>query len=212
MSSPDTLPGIYRINLSPTHFYVGRSSDIKRRVRVHHRKLKHGDHENDYMQRVYNHHRHFEWVILKSCGNTEESVEVEQSLLDLLIGTEGCVNLNRSAISGPGMSGKKHTDETRKRIREARSHQVFSDDTRCKFSQISMGNTRAKGHRHCVSEDTRQKISESRVGMVFSEAHRQALSKAKKGRTMSDLARQKLSQSQKAYWELVRQGQIVRGV
>lgn len=209
-SSKAKLGGIYRINLSDAHFYVGRSVDIVRRAQTHLRHLKQGRHENTYMQRVYDQSHQFEWVVVLSCGDPLESKGAEQALLDRLVGTDGCVNLNPSAASGPGMTGKHHTDETKEKLREARSRQVFSDDDRQRFSRARMGNSNAKGHSHPQSAETRQKISNARKGMIFSESHRQAISVAKKGKVVSDEARQAMSRAGKLRWARVKESQDVR--
>lgn len=199
------MGGIYRINLSDSHFYVGRSVDIVRRAQTHLRHLKQGCHENSYMQRVYDQFHQFEWVTVLLCEDSLESREAEQALLDRLVGTVGCVNLNPSAASGPGMKGKHHTEEAKKKLREARSRQVFSDDARQRLSRARRGNSNAKGHSHPQSAATRQKISDARKGMVFSESHRQALSVAKKSTVVSDKAREAMSKAGKLRWARVRE-------
>lgn len=209
-SSKAKLGGVYRINLSDSHFYVGRSVDIVRRAQTHLRHLKQGRHENTYMQRVYDQYHRFEWVVVISCADPLESKGAEQTILDRLVGTDGCVNLNPSAASGPGMTGKHHTDETKKKLQEARSRQVFSDDARQRLSRARMGNSNAKGHSHPQSAETRQKISNARKGVVFSESHRQAISVSKKGKAVSNEARQAMSQAGKLRWARVRESQSVR--
>lgn len=204
------LRGVYRINLSPTHFYVGRTSDLDGRAQTHLRLLRQGKHENGYMQRVFNQYLQFEWEVLLLCASAEDSVKAEQNLLDSLFGTEGCVNLSQNAVYGPGMTGKRHTEATKKLIREARSYQTFSEETRQKMSRAGKGNQRARGHRHQKSEDLRRKMSEAQKGRTLTEAHRQALSQAWKSRPpISDTTRQKLSMAQKARWEKVRLGQPI---
>jgi hypothetical protein len=183
--------------------------DIRRRVLTHLRHLKQGNHENVYMQRVYNQYRQFDWQVLQPCMSAREAVGAEQALLTSLVGTDGCVNLNRSAVSGPGMMGRQHTEATKVMIREKRSHQTFSEETRQRLSLASLGNHRQKGH--SISDETRRKISSARTGVVLSDAHRRALSLAKTGKTVLDKTREVLSKAQKAHWELVRQGQVVRG-
>jgi len=206
--SSSKIQGIYRVTLSPTHFYVGRSSDIKRRLRDHLGLLKRGRHLNAYMQSVYNQFHHFDWELLVACADAGEAVRAEQALLDSLIGTKGCVNLAPTAEAGPGM----HTEETKALIREKRSRQVYSDETRRKISLSSMGNQRAKGHKRRVSEVTRRKLSDGQKGKTLSEAHRQALSRAWEGRAATTKeTRTKLVASLKAHWERVRQGQAAHG-
>ena len=209
MSSFKTrLGGIYRIDLSDTHFYVGRSSDIERRAQTHLRRLRQGKHENTYMQRVFSQYQQFRWVMLLPCEVLVDAVEAEQTLLDRLIGTAGCLNLNRSAFSGPGMVGKRHTEDSKRKIREARSQQTFSDVTRQKLSSARMGNNNAKGHSHPQSDAVRQKISNSRIGMTFSDTHRQAISESRKGSLASEETRKRMSESMKAHWDKVRQGTV----
>ena len=72
--SSSKIQGIYRVTLSPTHFYVGRSSDIKRRLRDHLGLLKRGRHLNAYMQSVYNQFHHFDWKLLVACADAGEAV------------------------------------------------------------------------------------------------------------------------------------------
>jgi group I intron endonuclease len=208
--SKTRLSGVYRVQLSPTHFYVGRSSDIYRRKRRHLRDLVLGKHANVYMQSVWDQHHQFDLVVLMFCGDTVNAEATEQALLDSLVGTEGCVNLNRSAYHGPGMTGKKHTEETKQKIRAARSKQVFSDETRQRISLSRKGNSNAKGRRHLVTDETKRKISKSRTGVVFTEDHRNAISRAKLGKKSSNEARARQSESMRKYWDLVRQGQIHR--
>jgi hypothetical protein len=105
-----------------------------------------------------------------------------------------------------------HTEETKALIREKRSRQVYSDETRRKISLSSMGNQRAKGHKRRVSEVTRRKLSDGQKGKTLSEAHRQALSRAWEGRAATTKeTRTKLVASLKAHWERVQQGQAAHG-
>lgn len=208
MSSPKVkLGGIYRVTLSPIHFYVGRTSDLDRRKQTHLRLLRQNKHENVYMQRVYNQYLQFEWEVLLICTSVEDAVKSEQILLDSLFRAEGCVNLSQSAVYGPGMTGKQHTEATKKLIREARVFQVCSEETKQKLSRAGKGNQRAKGHRHQKSEGLRRKMSEIQKGRPLTESHRQSLSKAWESRPpVSEVTRQRLSMAQKSRWAKVRLG------
>jgi hypothetical protein len=164
------------------------------------------------MQRVYDQYLQFKWEVLLPCASAEDAVKAEQVLLDRLFRTAGCVNLSQNAVYGPGMTGKRHTEATKKLIRDARAHQTFSEETRQKMSRASKGNQRALGHRHQKSDDLRQRMSEAHKGRAFTEAHRQALSQAWASRPpITDDTRRKLSAARKIYWDRVRQGQVVRG-
>jgi len=207
------LGGVYRINLSPTHFYVGRTSDLSRRAQTHLRLLRQGKHENGYMQRVFNQYLQFEWEVLLPCAGTEDAVKAEQILLNSLFRTDGCVNLSQNAVYGPGMTGKRHTEATKKLIREARAHQTFSEETRQKMSRASKGHQRTKGHKYPKkSDELRRMMSEAQKGRPLTDAHRQALSQAWASRPpVTDETRRKLSAARKTYWDRVRLGQVVRG-
>lgn len=65
-------------------------------------------------------------------------------------------NLNLTD-GGGGHRGHKHSEETKSLIREARSKQVFTEETRLKMSKAHMGNTQRRGVAH--SAETRAKMS-----------------------------------------------------
>jgi len=178
-SSKAKLGGIYRVLLSDTHFYVGRSVDIVRRVREHRGRLARGGHPNIYLQRVYNQHRLFRWEVLLPCVGVA-AVSAEQALLDSFIGTTGCLNLSPTAQAGPGM----HTNETKLLMSDAQKGRVFTESHRQALSKARRD--------WSYSEEARDSMSKARKGRVFTEAHKQALSKAQRARFVSDDARKAL--------------------
>ena len=60
LSNSTRIAGIYRILLSPSHYYGGRSINCHRRWRDHFRDLQAGTHYNSRMQAVYNIYGRFE--------------------------------------------------------------------------------------------------------------------------------------------------------
>jgi hypothetical protein len=114
------------------------------------------------MQRVYDQYGFFNYDIIFPCTG-EAAQAMEQACLSVWFKTDGCVNLNPSARFGPGMTGKRHSEETRRRIREARAQQVFTPETIEKFRQRMIGNSlgrgQAKGFEH--SEETKIRMSEA---------------------------------------------------
>lgn len=76
--------------------------------------------------------------------------------------------------------GKKHTNKTIQKIKEKRSQQIISEETRIKISLANKGKI--------VSDETRRKISEVNKGKTLSEETRAKLSKSHKRRfqNMSD--------------------------
>jgi group I intron endonuclease len=104
----------------------------------------------------------------------------------------------------PWMSGRKHTEETRRKIKEAvnRNRKEISDETRLKLSKSS------KGRKH--SDETKRKISEYRKGKKLSEETRKKISESNKdllkgdkhfnyGKHLSEETRKKISESNKGH-------------
>lgn len=80
------------------------------------------------------------------------------------------------------MFGKRHSEETRRKIAEKAKHRIISEETRQKLSMASKGNQRAKnaflGRKH--TEETKKKMSESMTGLKRSEESRKRMSEARK--------------------------------
>lgn len=104
-----------------------------------------------------------------------------------------------------GRLGKKHSKETKQKLRKAHLGKKHSEETKLKMSLIHKGkpNLKLKGKKlseehkrklseshkgHKISEETKKKISKSRrgekhhfYGKKFSEEHRRKISKSNKG-------------------------------
>jgi len=87
------------------------------------------------------------------------------------------------ALSGrpPSHTGKKHSEETKRRISLAKKGVKVSDKER---ERISIMNAARRGVKR--SEATRLKISQSIKGVPFSEERRLALSKSRKGKAPTE--------------------------
>lgn len=91
---------------------------------------------------------------------------------------------DRVRIEGGTFKGKLHTEESKQKIRDARSRQImlpWTEERKQKMSDIMRG--------HEISEETRKKISESklgnpsgRAGIPLSAEHKKALSEGQKKR------------------------------
>lgn len=96
-------------------------------------------------------------------------------------------------------SGKKISDETKRKISEYRSGKQMSEETKRKISESMRGKKR-----QTRSEEWKRKISESKKGkklQPFSEEHKRKISEANSGKTFSKETRMKISLAKKAYWE-----------
>ena len=83
------------------------------------------------------------------------------------------------ASGGEGvMTGRHHTEETRKKLSEA--HKNISAETRKKMSEAEKGEKNHFFGKH-HTEEARKKMSEALKGKKFTEEHKQRLSEAQKG-------------------------------
>ena len=92
-------------------------------------------------------------------------------------------------LTSGGDNHKKLSEETRKKISEARKGKTFSVETRKKISEAN------KGKKHTAK--TRQKMSETRKGQPCTDETRQKISQAKKGSTRTTEHLRKLSEKRK---------------
>ncbi len=221
MRFPDwpKIAGIYRVRLSATHYYIGRTVNCRERWFRHLASLRAGHHPNPHAQAVYNKTGVFDPEVL--VVTSTNLVSLEQAWLDAHYGQPGCVNVSRSAIgvmqgrkhseeSLAKMRGKHPSEETRRRLSFARMGHSVSETTRQKLSVAGRGrkrpdtaalNAARSGWTH--SPEAKAKISEARTGRVQSEETRTAISQAHKargtkapgfaGRKHTDATRRKLS-------------------
>jgi len=142
--------GVYQImNRLNYHMYIGSAINFNSRWNEHRRKLRKGAHHNAYLQNAWNKdgEESFEFSEIEFV-DVENLIVREQYYFDLLR-----PEYNMSPTAGSSL-GIKHSDETKKKIREA-----------------LIGIKR--------SVETKQKISNARIGMKFSEATKQKMRKPK---------------------------------
>ena len=75
--------------------------------------------------------------------------------------------------------GKHLSEETKKKISDARKGKPKSAETRKKMSEAMKGNKHALGCKR--SEETKKKMSEAKKGKLISEEHKNKISEANKG-------------------------------
>ena len=82
--------------------------------------------------------------------------------------------------------GKVVSEETRRKLSEARKRRVLTEESKRKISETQKGKV--------VSEETKRKISEAKKGKRLSEETRRRMSEARKGIVFSEEHRKKLSE------------------
>jgi len=172
--------GIYRIvNLINGKCYVGQTADLKNRERQHFNDLKSKCHKNRHLQSAYNLYGldnfKFEILELVEIPNSivarsqrrDYLIQYEQKWIDHFNSFEGGYNLVPSAGSNLGMVV---SEETRSKLRKARSSYKPTDET-------------------C------ERISKSLKGRRFTDEHRAKLSQTRKGMKFTDETKERLAQS-----------------
>lgn len=157
--------GIYKIeHISTGRIYIGSAVKIIRRWQEHKSELLRGIHGNKRLQNSWNKHgeQAFKLEVVEKC-ECSKLIEREQFYIDTL---NPYYNIAR--IAGSTL-GYRHTEETKDIIRQKRSSQVFSDETRAKFRSKT------------VPIDVREKISLSSIGRVASEESKEKMRKSKTG-------------------------------
>lgn len=95
-----------------------------------------------------------------------------------------------------GMQGKKHSEETKKKMSASAKGLPVSEETKRKISESLKGN--------CLSEETRRKISIAQQGRIggmkdkkHSEETKRKMSLAQKGRKHSEETKRKISETKR---------------
>ena len=140
----DSAAGVYRIlNTTNGMHYIGSSKDLRKRKNCHFSALRRGKHHCVYLQNAFTLYGETAFVF-EVLEHTNELIVVEQKFLDSAV-TGTTYNMLSSAYStcGPShpMYGKRHSDSTRAKIKEARSRQLVSHstETRAKIGQSNRG-------------------------------------------------------------------------
>ena len=134
--------GIYKIVVGDK-FYFGSSNDMPRRFSEHRQRLRAKKHKNPIMQRCWDKYGEaaFTFEVVDTCP-PEETLEVEQRYLDLVVGVPGCMNIATEA--GGGRLGRPHSAETCRKLSELHKGKPLSMEHRRKLSEAKKGK-RTKG-------------------------------------------------------------------
>jgi group I intron endonuclease len=147
--------GIYKItNLKTGKFYIGSSVNIERRWYSHKSRLRRGIHSNEHLLNAWNKYGEdcFDFSILHETKK-EQLLDLEQEIID----ESGCLNrkigYNKALKTCSSMLGKKHSEETKEKLRAARLGRKHTEETKSKISATHKGKT--------FSEETKRKMSAS---------------------------------------------------
>jgi len=122
------ISGIYRIvNHATNECYVGKTRGIKKRVHEHFRLLRRGEHPNYRLQNAFSEHgeKSFSWEVEVYCEDPKEMVYIEEAFLQGRASFPEPSTYNISITSHAPMTGRKHSEEHRERIRLGRRAATF---------------------------------------------------------------------------------------
>ena len=114
-------------------------------------------------------------LILKQNLTEEESFRHEVYMIAVFGRKDlGTGILHNKTNGGDGVSGAVVSDETKRKMSEARKGKTHSKETKRKMSESGKGKI--------ISEETKRKMSEARKGKTHSKETRRKISEARKGR------------------------------
>jgi hypothetical protein len=161
-------------------FYVGKGC-ANRATR--------SDGRNNYWNNIVNKHGGFDVEIVAENLTEAEALKFEVVLIKGL--RDAGVGLCNLTDGGEGVSGFRHSDEAKERMKitnkgKTKSGHRLSEEHRKKLCLAKLGRKQSKEHAQAaalarvgrvVSDDTRQKISQALTGKPISEEHKRKLMK-----------------------------------
>ena len=190
--------GIYCITSPSGGRYIGSARDIAARWGSHRHGLKHGCHHNEPLQRAAAKYGadSFKFDVLLVCDEANLLL-YEQIALDALRPEYNVAKqAGRSAAGAKHWLGRKHSPETRDKMRQAalrREGEVSAEDREQTKARISAS---LLAREAALSEEARAVRAASRRGVVLSEEHKAKISAAGKGRPKSEATRARMSAAQ----------------
>ena len=168
--------GIYAIvNLTNNKMYIGSAVNLYRRCRDHKSSLKINKHHSILLQRSWNLHgeENFVFLIIEYIEK-QQLLDRETFWLKLLNVCDSKFGYNTLVVAGSRF-GMKNSNEHNEKISETLKAKELkrSEETKAKMSWSKLG--------HKVSQETRDKIGNSQKGKRISQETRIKLSIAGKG-------------------------------
>lgn len=188
------IQGIYKIkNLLNNKIYIGQSIDINKRLWEHKRKVI----KNNCKYPLYKSIRkygteNFEFIIIELVTDYLKLDEREQYWMDYYKSYNKEYGYNLSPTSGGSNTGFKQSEETKKKMAEARKGFKHSKESKEKMS-ISKKGKKIKP----MSEKTKKKLAVFRLGKKLSHESKQKVSLSKKGIKRKEETKNKIAQTLK---------------
>jgi group I intron endonuclease len=187
--------------------YIGSTVSFKIRWANHKASLRHNHHRNPYLQRAWNKYGEecFQFVVLEEINDLDELIPREQYWLDFYRERGEVYNMGKVAHS-PYL-GRKHTEETRQRIRDSLLGKKHTEGTKRRmreaWANIHIDRSGSKnpfyGKKH--TDKARQGMAESKAGYYPSFRNRNTGEIIPLGYNLRSLCREK-SLEQSSMWRI----------
>ena len=187
--SASTSPGAYILTHTSTGlFYIGSASSLQNRFTQHRYQLRHGEHKSTRLQGAFNNDASISFMEYP-CQDRNAAFDKEQQLLDQFAENPNMVNIAMNARSSN--YGNTWSDEHKERLRQLNRGQVHSDETRAKISESRVG--------QCTPAQRAglEKARAARAQIPVSDETKQKLSKSSKGTAKTNEHRANISEGLK---------------
>ena len=184
------VSGIYAIvNTVTDKGYIGSTANLKTRISYNRSKLRHGIHDNSYLQHAWNLHgeSNFKFFLVQKCDISDLS-SYESLWMRMLASCCRDYGYNLDTIA----QHKMHCEETKRKIAASHIGENFSPERRQRISAALTGTK----HSFPKTPEQRKRYSEALMGHSVSEESRRKMSAVHKGKIISTQHRQQISE----YW------------
>jgi group I intron endonuclease len=178
--------GVYQIiNQVNNCVYIGSTSQgFGTRWKRHRKQLELGTHHSKYLQRAWNKHGEgaFSFHILEFVDSKDRILQREQYWIDLFLRNKPRTEIYNMSLVAGSRIGVSVSESSKAKISASLTGRKMPESQRlARMGKIASAETRAKMSAtqsvRNFSDEHRSRISQSKVGKVFTAAHKQALCK-----------------------------------
>lgn len=148
--------GIYSItNLKNNKLYIGSTKNFERRYYYHLNSLRNNNHFNIHLQNAYYLYgeESFVYALIEEC-NENDLVKKEKFYIEKFKSNNADFgyNINSECDRPPSWKGKKHTQETKEKIRQSNLGKHQSEYAKAVASNVHKGKKISDKHKSILSE------------------------------------------------------------